>query len=181
MTENISLTIGTSRGDVPLSASVFGAVQFGAVQFGAGQFGAVQFSADARGSGRPVVILHGGAGPASVTGFADLLADDRVEGTVGGEPARDQRLAGVVGRGHDVRDRALVLGAQPVAQHPRGEAARVARAFEESRVPAPRLAALPAADRPRFGEAVAPVLERLRELAIHAADPLAVRSYGAIP
>lgn len=50
MSVPLSLTIPTSFGDVPLSA-------------------------DERGSGRPVVILHGGAGPASVTGFADLLAD----------------------------------------------------------------------------------------------------------
>ena len=28
-----------------------------------------------RGAGRPVLLLHGGAGPASVTGFADLLAE----------------------------------------------------------------------------------------------------------
>ncbi|MDT0263078.1 hypothetical protein [Jatrophihabitans lederbergiae] len=27
-----------------------------------------------RGRGRPVLLLHGGAGPRSVTGFADLLA-----------------------------------------------------------------------------------------------------------
>jgi len=45
-----SLTISTSIGDVPLSANE-------------------------RGSGRAVVLLHGGAGPVSVTGFADLLAD----------------------------------------------------------------------------------------------------------
>jgi pimeloyl-ACP methyl ester carboxylesterase len=50
MTTSISLTIPTSFGDVPLTA-------------------------DERGSGRPVVILHGGAGPVSVTAFADLLAD----------------------------------------------------------------------------------------------------------
>ncbi|WP_406138655.1 alpha/beta fold hydrolase [Streptomyces sp. NBC_01089] len=37
--------------------------------------GDVPLTVDQRGSGRPVVILHGGAGPASVTGFADLLAD----------------------------------------------------------------------------------------------------------
>ncbi|MDF2444341.1 MAG: hypothetical protein JWR01_2544 [Subtercola sp.] len=49
MTTPISLVVPTSFGDVPLSA-------------------------DERGTGRPVVILHGGAGPASVTGFADLLA-----------------------------------------------------------------------------------------------------------
>jgi pimeloyl-ACP methyl ester carboxylesterase len=50
MTTSTSLTISTSFGDVPLSA-------------------------DELGSGRPVVILHGGAGPTSVSGFADLLAD----------------------------------------------------------------------------------------------------------
>jgi len=50
MSTPISLTISTSFGDVPLSA-------------------------DERGGGRAVVILHGGAGPVSVTGFADLLAD----------------------------------------------------------------------------------------------------------
>ena len=37
-------------------------------------FGDVDVTADERGQGRPVVILHGGAGPASVSGFADLLA-----------------------------------------------------------------------------------------------------------
>src|SRR5450755_4140305 len=37
--------------------------------------GDVRLTADERGSGRPVVILHGGAGPTSVSGFADLLAD----------------------------------------------------------------------------------------------------------
>ncbi len=50
MTSSLALTVPTSFGDVPLSA-------------------------DDRGSGRPVVLLHGGAGPASVAGFADLLAD----------------------------------------------------------------------------------------------------------
>ena len=50
MSTPLSLTVPTSFGDVPVSATE-------------------------RGSGRPVVILHGGAGPASVTGFADLLAD----------------------------------------------------------------------------------------------------------
>jgi pimeloyl-ACP methyl ester carboxylesterase len=49
----ISLSIPTSFGDVPLAA-------------------------DERGSGRPVVLLHGGAGPTSVSGFADLLADATV-------------------------------------------------------------------------------------------------------
>jgi pimeloyl-ACP methyl ester carboxylesterase len=49
MTSPLSLTVPTSFGDVPLSA-------------------------EERGDGRPVVLLHGGAGPASVTAFADLLA-----------------------------------------------------------------------------------------------------------
>ena len=49
MSNAISLTIGTSFGDVPVNA-------------------------DERGAGRPVLILHGGAGPASVGNFADLLA-----------------------------------------------------------------------------------------------------------
>ncbi len=50
MSTPLSLTISTSAGDVPLTA-------------------------DERGSGRPIVILHGGAGPVSVTSFADLLAE----------------------------------------------------------------------------------------------------------
>jgi pimeloyl-ACP methyl ester carboxylesterase len=50
MSTPISLTIPTSFGDVPLTA-------------------------DERGSGRAIVLLHGGAGPASVTGFADLFAE----------------------------------------------------------------------------------------------------------
>ena len=49
MSTPISLRVSTSFGDVPLTA-------------------------DERGSGPAVVVLHGGAGPASVTGFADLLA-----------------------------------------------------------------------------------------------------------
>jgi pimeloyl-ACP methyl ester carboxylesterase len=50
MTAPLTLTIPTTFGDVPLTA-------------------------EERGAGRAVVILHGGAGPASVTGFADLLAE----------------------------------------------------------------------------------------------------------
>ena len=50
MSASISLRIPTSFGDVPLVV-------------------------DERGSGRAVVLLHGGAGPASVAGFADLLAE----------------------------------------------------------------------------------------------------------
>lgn len=50
MSSSVSLTVPTPAGDVPLTANE-------------------------RGSGRPVVILHGGAGPASVASFADLLAE----------------------------------------------------------------------------------------------------------
>jgi pimeloyl-ACP methyl ester carboxylesterase len=50
MSTPISLIISTSFGDVPLSANEHG-------------------------SGRAVVLLHGGAGPISVSGFADPLAD----------------------------------------------------------------------------------------------------------
>ena len=50
MSASRTITVGTSTGPVPLSV-------------------------EERGAGRPVVILHGGAGPTSVTGFADLLAD----------------------------------------------------------------------------------------------------------
>jgi pimeloyl-ACP methyl ester carboxylesterase len=51
MNEPISLVVPTSFGDVPLHM-------------------------DQRGDGRAVVILHGGAGPTSVTAFADLLAEE---------------------------------------------------------------------------------------------------------
>lgn len=37
-------------------------------------FGEVPVTVTERGQGRPVLLLHGGAGPQSVTGFADLLA-----------------------------------------------------------------------------------------------------------
>jgi pimeloyl-ACP methyl ester carboxylesterase/quercetin dioxygenase-like cupin family protein len=36
--------------------------------------GAVEVTVTDRGQGRPILLLHGGAGPQSVTGFADLLA-----------------------------------------------------------------------------------------------------------
>lgn len=39
--------------------------------------GPVRLTATDRGQGRPYLLLHGGAGPASVAGFADLLAGDR--------------------------------------------------------------------------------------------------------
>lgn len=42
--------------------------------------GPVQVTITERGAGRPFLLLHGGAGPQSVTGFADLLAE--------AEPAR---------------------------------------------------------------------------------------------
>ncbi|MGN6325222.1 alpha/beta fold hydrolase [Pseudolysinimonas sp.] len=50
MTTPLTLTVPTSRGDVPLTA-------------------------DERGDGPAILLLHGGAGPVSVTGFADLLAE----------------------------------------------------------------------------------------------------------
>lgn len=37
-------------------------------------YGPVQISVSERGTGRPFLVLHGGAGPQSVTAFADLLA-----------------------------------------------------------------------------------------------------------
>src|SRR5207248_86250 len=37
--------------------------------------GPVDVTLTERGAGRPFVILHGGAGPLSVSGFADLLAE----------------------------------------------------------------------------------------------------------
>jgi len=45
----------------------------------------------------------------------------------------------------------------------------------------PRLQALSAQERPRFGEQIAPVLARLRGLALRASDPLAARALSAIP
>ncbi|QAY58580.1 alpha/beta hydrolase [Microbacterium protaetiae] len=50
MTTNSTLIITTTDGEIPVTV-------------------------DDRGSGRAVLLLHGGAGPASVTGFAELLAD----------------------------------------------------------------------------------------------------------
>ncbi|TDD79550.1 alpha/beta hydrolase [Actinomadura darangshiensis] len=41
------------------------------------QSGPVEISVTEHGSGRPFLLLHGGAGPRSVTGFADLLAESR--------------------------------------------------------------------------------------------------------
>lgn len=38
------------------------------------RIGTVEVSTTERGQGRPVILLHGGAGPHSVNGFADLLA-----------------------------------------------------------------------------------------------------------
>jgi pimeloyl-ACP methyl ester carboxylesterase len=40
----------------------------------AGQLGPVQVDTTEYGAGRPFLLLHGGAGPQSVTGFAELLA-----------------------------------------------------------------------------------------------------------
>jgi pimeloyl-ACP methyl ester carboxylesterase len=41
------------------------------------QIGAVELSYNERGSGRPVIVLHGGAGPISVVPWAELLARTR--------------------------------------------------------------------------------------------------------
>ncbi|MBN9184061.1 MAG: hypothetical protein J0I97_01160 [Microbacterium sp.] len=49
MTTDLVLTVTTSDGAIPVSVSE-------------------------RGAGPAVLLLHGGAGPASVAGFADLLA-----------------------------------------------------------------------------------------------------------
>ena len=48
-------------------------------------------------------------------------------------------------------------------------------------LPAPRLPSLPTGERPRFGEAIAPLMERLRGLAVRPTDPLASRALSAIP
>jgi hypothetical protein len=56
-----------------------------------------------------------------------------------------------------------------------------AAAAQLGRAPAPRLAPLAAADRPHFGEIIAPVLERLRNLSGHEPQGLASRSLSAIP
>jgi pimeloyl-ACP methyl ester carboxylesterase len=42
-----------------------------------GQFGPVEVSVTDQGEGRPFLLLHGGAGPQSVTGFADRFAAER--------------------------------------------------------------------------------------------------------
>jgi pimeloyl-ACP methyl ester carboxylesterase len=39
--------------------------------------GPVDLTVSDRGNGRPLLLLHGGAGPQSVTGFADLLAEQQ--------------------------------------------------------------------------------------------------------
>jgi hypothetical protein len=54
-------------------------------------------------------------------------------------------------------------------------------AVREGHALAPRGAGLAAAERPRFGEAIAPVLERLRALALRPGDPLASGGLSAIP
>ena len=41
-----------------------------------GDVGSVELTMEAHGSGRPLLLLHGGAGPQSVAGFAQLLAAD---------------------------------------------------------------------------------------------------------
>jgi hypothetical protein len=46
---------------------------------------------------------------------------------------------------------------------------------------APRLSSLTQAERPRFGELIAPLIERLRQLSVRSYDPLAARSLSAMP
>jgi pimeloyl-ACP methyl ester carboxylesterase len=41
------------------------------------QFGAVELTLDERGAGQPLLLLHGGGGPNTVAGFAELLAATR--------------------------------------------------------------------------------------------------------
>ena len=91
-------------------------------------------------------------------------------------PSRLVTLGSVVEQG-----RALGRADQGVTLTYEGAAAAVARAWDEAHVPSPRLAPLAAAERPRFGESIAPTLERLRGIAVRASDPLASRALGAIP
>jgi pimeloyl-ACP methyl ester carboxylesterase len=44
------------------------------MELAAAGIGRVQITFDDRGAGRPVLLLHGGGGPLTVSGFADLLA-----------------------------------------------------------------------------------------------------------
>jgi pimeloyl-ACP methyl ester carboxylesterase len=66
-------------------------------------YGKVEVSVTEKGEGRPFLLLHGGGGPQTVTGFADLLAAQRPARIVipthpgfGGTPRPDS-LAGVPG------------------------------------------------------------------------------------
>jgi pimeloyl-ACP methyl ester carboxylesterase len=66
-------------------------------------YGTVELSVTEKGEGRPFLLLHGGGGPLTVTGFADLLAAQRPARVVtpthpgfGGTPRPDS-LAGVPG------------------------------------------------------------------------------------
>ena len=79
--------------------------------------GPVPVSLTEHGSGRPFLLLHGGAGPQSVDGFADLLAAEEPARVLvpthpgfGGTPAPggpgQHRVAGPAVRADDRRPRA---------------------------------------------------------------------------
>ena len=41
-----------------------------------GDLGPIELTVSERGHGRPLLLMHGGAGPQSVTNFADLMAEN---------------------------------------------------------------------------------------------------------
>ena len=114
--------------------------------------------------------------PAGTTLTLEVGSGEHVIYTRLTRPSRLVALGAFVEQG-----RALGRADQGVTITYEGAAAPVARAYDESRVPLPRLPALAASDRPYFGESIAPVLERLRGIAVRASDPLASRALGAIP
>ncbi|MEO6950507.1 MAG: hypothetical protein ABI321_01735 [Polyangia bacterium] len=115
-------------------------------------------------------------GPAGTTLTLEVASGEHVIYSRLARPSRLVTLGSAVEQGH-----ALGRTDQGVTLTYEGAAAPIARAWEEARIPSPRLPALPATERPRFGESIAPVLERLREIAVRASDPLASRALGAIP
>src|SRR5205814_6538872 len=76
--------------------------------------GPVDVSFTERGAGRPFVILHGGAGPLSVSGFADLLAETEQVRVHRANPSRFRRHAPARRAGqHSRAGRALCRAARP--------------------------------------------------------------------